>query len=170
MYGFDLGLGRDRFPFCHFVRAPRSLGSSSFSVPWFPFSLPRPTSPASRTRHPAGVPGHPVGSRSPSPLVARPSPRSPLAASLRISEGGPGAPIFRSSSDRRVGTSADCGAGRAVPFPDVLQPPSSPCNSWPLGERPFPCGNAPRLAVLAAQTLALSGRSGVKAGRRRGGP
>lgn len=43
LYSFDLGLGRVRFPFSHFLRANPPLGSS-FSAPQFPVSLPRPPS------------------------------------------------------------------------------------------------------------------------------
>lgn len=69
LYSFDLGLGRVRFPFSHFLRANQPL-SSLFSAPQFPVSLPRPPS--------CGQPFPPLD---PSPL--------------RVCPGAPWAPILR---------------------------------------------------------------------------
>lgn len=120
LYSFDFGLGRVCFPFSHFLRANRPLGSS-FSAPQFPVSLPRPPS--------CGQPFPPLD---PSPLRVCPGapwapiPRcsgqppccSPGCLALQLRE-RPGRSDC--SSDPRLGTSADLGGGHAAALPDVFQ-------------------------------------------------
>lgn len=125
--------------------------------------LRRPPSPASRTGRRCGCAR---AARRPPAVRLRPAqlPVPPGCASGREAVAlGPAGPPTRA-----WGPAPTLEAARG-PLPDALLAPSSPFSSWPLGERPSPCGNAPRLADLAAQTPAASGRPGLGSQQEAGG-
>ncbi|XP_057407364.1 uncharacterized protein LOC130708707 [Balaenoptera acutorostrata] len=173
LYSFDLCLGRVRFAFGHFLWASRPLGSSWPPAPSFPFSLRRlpscgqphrPRGPGLRRECAGGVP---LALCPPSPLVASPAPKfAPQTASLRSSERGRGVSTSRSPPGAgawRPALTLEAATLPPSPHRVPLSPPapldSGATQSWPLGERPSPGGNAQRLSIWAAQTVPRSGRA-----------